>query len=338
MNRLSKFKVLLISVSVLSLFTTALAKIGLFSIPGTTENDLSLSRTSVSGYPFHTEVYGDPENPPLVVIHGGPGGDFRYLLELKQLSDRYYVLFYDQRGSGLSPRRESVNFTIESFLEDLRSIVKIHSSGKKAILIGHSWGGMLATAYIARFPNEISKAVIMEPGMLTKKSAAIFLGRIGETQSNLKPAQIAKMIQVFLQSLFVKIMDGDEMKDYILTKMMGMGNGPPYQCPGEALPENSFVRAGYSVFGKMIIPIIGHPEKFDYDLTIGIKSFKGKILLLSSECSFIGYDFQKENHESLFPESTLHILLKGTGHNMITLKPEESIRIIRKFLETGNPK
>jgi len=332
MSKGSRFKKIFYTIAAVLLLIILLSYIGLFSIPETTQFNQTLPRTTIDGYSFHTENYGDPENPPLVVIHGGPGGDFPYLLNVKALSDEYNVLFYDQRGSGLSPRVDASNFTVDSFVEDLDKIVDYHGHGKKVILVGHSWGAMLATAYVSRYPQKVSKAVLMEPGMLNQNSAAAFLDKIKQTQSNLGLGQVFKASLIFTKSIFVKRKDAHEMKDYILTSMMGMGNGPPYQCPGESLPKGSFVRGGYAVFDSMIMPLMDHPEKFDYDLTKGINSFKGRILLLSSECSFIGYDYQKEYHQQLFGPNVIHTMMKQTGHNMITLKPKESIQIIRDFL------
>jgi proline iminopeptidase len=58
------------------------------------------------------------------------------------------------------------------------------------------------------------------------------------------------------------------------------------------------------------------------------------VLLLSSECSFIGYDYQEAYHRKLFPASTPHVMVPKTGHNMVTLKPVESLTIIRSFLKS----
>jgi len=43
---------------------------------------------------------------------------------LKELSDEYYVVFYDQRGSGLSPRVDPAELTLDSSIEDLDRIVE----------------------------------------------------------------------------------------------------------------------------------------------------------------------------------------------------------------------
>lgn len=73
-------------------------------VPATVGDDSSLPVIQAAGYRFHGEQFNDPGNPPVIVLHGGPGADYRSLLDLRELADEFRVVFYDQRGSGLSPR------------------------------------------------------------------------------------------------------------------------------------------------------------------------------------------------------------------------------------------
>lgn len=146
-------------------------------VPKTTAYDPELSRTMVGDYAFHTETFGDSRKPPLIVVHGGPGGDFEYLRSLSALGDEYHVLFYDERGSGLSPRlgQNAPPIPIARYVEDLDALVGIHGKGQPVRLVGHSWGAMIATAYVARHPGRVSHAVIAEPGILRPESGRPFV-------------------------------------------------------------------------------------------------------------------------------------------------------------------
>ena len=74
-------------------------------VPRTVDQDPSLPSITVNGAMLHSEAFGHPDSTMIVCIHGGPGGDYRYLLNCKDLADYgYRVVFYDQRGSGLSQR------------------------------------------------------------------------------------------------------------------------------------------------------------------------------------------------------------------------------------------
>ena len=70
----------------------------------TVDNDPTLAYVDLQGYKFHVRTYGDKSLPPVVVVHGGPGGDSKYLDALQGLAQSHHVVFYDQRGTGLSPR------------------------------------------------------------------------------------------------------------------------------------------------------------------------------------------------------------------------------------------
>lgn len=137
-----------------------------FTVPATTADDKMLPSITVNGYRFHGETFGNRENPVAIVLHGGPGGDYRSLLPLASLSDDYFVVFYDQRGSGLSPRREATELTLERFIDDLDGIIDRFSPERPATLVRHSWGAMLATAYIGRYPDRVAAGVDAYPGQV----------------------------------------------------------------------------------------------------------------------------------------------------------------------------
>src|SRR5580765_7283461 len=74
-------------------------------IPKTVAEDPSLPAIDLAGTRFHAEAFGDANAPVLLVLHGGPGSDYRNLLPLQALADDgYRVVFWDQRGAGLSAR------------------------------------------------------------------------------------------------------------------------------------------------------------------------------------------------------------------------------------------
>jgi proline iminopeptidase len=79
----------------------------------TVADDSSLPSAVIDGVKLHVRTFGDPSRPAVVVVHGGPGNDSRYLLPLSALADRYHVVFYDQRGSGLSERVGEDRLTLE---------------------------------------------------------------------------------------------------------------------------------------------------------------------------------------------------------------------------------
>lgn len=302
---------------------------GCTSVPPTVENDPSLEFVELQGYKFHIQTYGDKKLPPVVVVHGGPGGDSKYLYPIQDLSKNYYVIFYDQRGTGLSPRVKKESLTLESSLDDLHKVVSHYGGDGQVRLIGHSWGAMLVVGYIDKHPERVSHAVVVEPGILNPASAKEFVRLFKASQSLWDALPLLKYISL---TPFVSSRDGHERFDYVMTRLMNRAKpGGPYQCEGESMPQNSFERAGYDSFANMLKPVLEHPENFTKDLAYNIAAYKGKLLMLSSECSFIGYKFQQEFHIPSLPAQTVHLEAKAMGHNMLTLNAAWSVAVIGEF-------
>ncbi len=115
---------------------------------------------------LHMEVVG--EGAPIVVVHGGPGMDSRYLRRgLEPLADMAQLVFYDQRGTGLSEgplSLEVVNFL--QFVEDIDA-VRSALGVERINVLGHSFGGRLAMEYALRHPEHVERLILVnttEPG------------------------------------------------------------------------------------------------------------------------------------------------------------------------------
>jgi proline iminopeptidase len=104
---------------------------------------------------------------PIIYLHGGPGGAIskRVIDDLRPLSSAGFDLyFYDQVGSGSSGRLGNIfEYTVQRHVDDLHEIIKIINSGK-VILIGQSWGSVLAAAYLSKHPETIDKIIFTSPG------------------------------------------------------------------------------------------------------------------------------------------------------------------------------
>ncbi|WP_052260955.1 alpha/beta fold hydrolase [Photobacterium gaetbulicola] len=304
---------------------------GCITIPSTVDQDTRLSFTEINGYKFHTVIEGSNKDDVVIVVHGGPGGDHKYLTSLNPLSKNHQTIFYDQRGAGLSPRVDKRYLTIERYLDDLDALVEYYSSGKKVKLIGHSFGGMLVTGYLSAHPKKVSHAVIVEPGMLDSTSAEKFVTKMKASQS---AGSLFFLIRHMAAYPFVRKYDGYEGFDYVMTKILNRSEpGAPFQCEHESMPSDAFTRGGYEAFNTMLRPVINDPAAFHYDLTEGISSYRGKLMLISSECSYFGYEFQDRYHMPKLPTQTVHVMAKGMGHNMLTLNPEWSLETIIDFFD-----
>jgi proline iminopeptidase len=100
---------------------------------------------------------------PLLVLSGGPGTDSRYMRvngALDRLAESRPLIFFDQRGTSRSSPSDGTE-TIAKYVEDLEAIRKAVRADRIDIL-GHSFGGYLAIAYTAAYPQRVRGLVLVD--------------------------------------------------------------------------------------------------------------------------------------------------------------------------------
>jgi len=104
------------------------------------------------------------KGPALYILTGGPGappGDPSHRI-MDSLRSFYTCVLLHQRGAGRS-RNIPINETtinIKSYLQDIELLRKKRND-KKIILLGISWGGLLAMNYSVLYPQFVSKLVLI---------------------------------------------------------------------------------------------------------------------------------------------------------------------------------
>lgn len=117
------------------------------------------------------KVFGDLSSgvPPVIFLHGGPGGGHEYLLSFAELWPQYGlpVVLYDQIGCGASThlphKAGDKDFWQESLfvaeLDNLIDHLKL-ADGPGYHIFGQSWGSMLGVAFAARQPPGLQRLVL----------------------------------------------------------------------------------------------------------------------------------------------------------------------------------
>jgi|AP12_2_1047962.scaffolds.fasta_scaffold32415_1 proline iminopeptidase len=333
MKRFFKFTSIVLGSLLLAMLVGAVALYvstdGDYVVPATVSDDPSLPRVEIDGYTFHSETFGDPNNPVVIVLHGGPGGDYRSLLGLQALADEYFVVFYDQRGSGLSERIPVEQITYQSMLEDLDAFVDLYGNGQDVYLVGHSWGGMLASGYLGYAPEKVDKAVMAEPGFLNEKEQKDWQEYYGELTSGLDFLWVATRAGFAAQH--VKGPDEYASADFLVGAniLPFFENHPdnPYHCPGEPYDAPMWRWGNAASTG-----VQGSATEADLDsLSSHAGDYEKPVLFLASECNtWIGPELQAK-HAALYPNARL-VIIPNSGHDMVWDNPEETIAAIRNFL------
>jgi proline iminopeptidase len=302
------------------------------TVPETVARDSSLPTITIDGYTYHGETFGNPQDPVVITLHGGPGSDYRSILDLQQLSDEYYVVFFDQRGAGLSPRVSPEEISLESAIADLDSIVEYFGHGRKVNLVGHSWGAMLASAYLGQHPEKVDHAVLAEPGFLTTEFA---VGFMENTRLKFSPAVIYHFLITKLESLHVRSVDDQAMDDYFGYHInMFQGDDHPqagYYCPGDKPDLEGGWRFGAVAASSIQSEAIDAEGHVDLNLVEGVENFTNRVLFMTGECqTIIGEAWQREQME-FFPSASL-VVIPDAGHEMFKENTEASISAVRAYL------
>ncbi|MHC0446789.1 alpha/beta fold hydrolase [Flavobacterium sp. 3-218] len=113
------------------------------------------------GQNLYIKTYGNEKNKTIIFIHGGPSGNATLFegTTAQNLADQgFYVIAYDRRGEGRSTDPDA-KFTFEEAFQDLNWIYKKYHL-KKAVILGHSFGGLVATLYTNKYPQNVSALVL----------------------------------------------------------------------------------------------------------------------------------------------------------------------------------
>lgn len=112
------------------------------------------------GHKIHYEVVGNNAGKPVVFLHGGPGRGIQHSIWSFFNPRKYRIILIDQRGSGGSTPRGSLDYnTTGDIVEDLEAI-RILLGVDKWMVFGCGWGSFLARAYAQKYPANVSEIVL----------------------------------------------------------------------------------------------------------------------------------------------------------------------------------
>lgn len=126
----------------------------------------------VDGPGLIVESSGMREKPVAFVIHGGPGSDHTgFRVPFAPLAQKLQLVYFDHRGSGRSARGDKSRYTLDENVEDMEAL-RHHLGSGPVVSIGTSYGGMVAMAHAARYPESVSHLVLVvtaaHPGFIPK--------------------------------------------------------------------------------------------------------------------------------------------------------------------------
>ncbi len=140
-------------------FLALVALAGEIAVAADLERRVKHGYADSGGVKIHYASLG--KGPLVVMIHGFPDYWYTWQRQMEALSDRFHVVAIDMRGYNLSDKPKGVeNYDMRLLVGDVAAVVR-HFGEKKAIIVGHDWGGAVAWQFAMHLPEMTDKLIIL---------------------------------------------------------------------------------------------------------------------------------------------------------------------------------
>jgi proline iminopeptidase len=270
---------------------------------------------NVRGAMFYTALYGDDESKPvMMILPGGPGfGHAHYVPQVESFLDRVRLFFYDPRGCGKTPEAgDDAAYSLDSAVEDVAALI-VARGFSSVILHGTSWGSMVAHGVAARYPQLVSKLIL-----IVGAPSYHFLEK---AKANLQERGTPEQIAICDRYLWPGAFDAQSANDYFQV----MGSLYSYQSDSlvEAAPNKT---CNPSVINRAF-----GSEVYHFDLRDELQHITAPTLIISGRHDWIIPPSCGELSHSLIKNSSLHIF-ENAGHAVFKDDPDQYRRVIAPFL------
>lgn len=282
----------------------------------------------VPGGPVWYKVTGTGAGIPLLALHGGPGGTSCGFALLEPLGDQRPIIRYDQLGTGRSGRPDDESlWTVEHFVEELH-VLRQQLGLEEMHLLGHSWGGSLAAAYVLEKGTDGIASVILSSPLL---STPLWIEDAKILRSEL-PADIQQTLTEHEAAGTTESEEYVAASEVFYERHMYAGEKPVKQAGCAGAPWSQ------SVYEYMWGPSEFYADGtlVDFDLTDRLHEIDVPVLFLTGEFDEARPEtvagFQK-----LVPGSQLTVIA-GVAHASLSKKPAEYRAILESFLDSVEEK
>lgn len=277
----------------------------------------------VTGGKIWYEVVGEGPNPPVLLLHGGPGSASFGFDPLREMGYDGPIIFWDQLGCGRSEAlTDTTLMTLENFVDQTERLRR-HLGLEDFVLYGHSWGTMLGIDYYLRYPEEVKAIVFSSPLFSTDRWIAD-----ADTLIATLPDSIKQTIRLYESTGEYDHPDYLAATEIYYSQFVTRKERP--KVDRSHLNLNS---------GSAIYQYMWGPSEFnstgtlrDFDRLDDLSAITVPTLLVCGE-----FDEARPEtiryYSSLIPGSKVEII-PDAAHSTLNDNQEAMLNVIREFLET----
>ena len=282
---------------------------------------------AVPGGRIYVRVNGRLDGPkaPLILVHGGPAGTLWQMLPALSLATDRGVILYDQLDGGRSEAPgDPANWTVERFAGEIDAIRGALSLDRVHVL-GHSWGGQIATHYAAGVPDGLLSVILQgTPSSARRAEASIasLLGQLPDEMGEVISAHEAAgrfndpLYQRAAFTFYRRHIGRTDVNELAAAYMQG-------------LPDDRGQALARAMNGPAMTRFGGVLENFDD--TPFLRLIENPVLLLTGEFDLITPDAVKETLPLLRNGSSLQIA--DAGHMIQFDQPDAWRDAISSFIK-----
>lgn len=267
---------------------------------------------------IHYQTFG--KGNAILIINGGPGMSSEGFVPLaKELSKNHQTIIYDQRGTGLSKiaKIDDTTITMDLMVEDIETLRK-HLKIDSWVVMGHSYGGMLAYYYASKYPENIK-------AMIQSSSGGMDLSLLNSLNLTNRLSRTERDSLNFYNS---KITQGDTT--YATRLNRGKFLAPAYLYNKKYVP---IIAERLTQGNRNINNLVwSNLRAIDYDVKKEMRNFRKPVLILQGSDDIVDKQVAKTSHNVL-PNSKL-VILQNTSHYGWLEQREKYFGEIAIFLAT----
>jgi len=279
---------------------------------------------NVPGGPVFYRITGSGRGIPLLVLHGGPGGTSCGFRALGAMGAERPIVTYDQLGGGRSGRpADPTLWRVERFVEELHALRK-QLGLKKMHLLGQSWGGSLATAYVLAKGTKGIASLTLSSALLSTKD---WMRDAGELKKQL-PAEVQEVLNRHeaagtTNDPAYRKAEGEYTRRFVRRSPMGPADP---QC-AESLRNRTIYE---QMWGPTEFVATGSLKDFDVSGRLG--ELRLPVLFLNGEFDEARPE-TAARYQRLVPGARLEVI-PGAAHSLLGDQPARTVEVLRRFLES----